>query len=142
MISLNKTMPSEGHKITRAERFFGDIRREIIRVAQFKSDSFLKKCNFKSARRVLAQAEKEFDRLMTARTRTPMEIPIHLLRDENGPLESDILSALEDAKYETIGDIMSAWPATILLCPGIDVYSHGQIFDALRYAGMLGGEKE
>jgi hypothetical protein len=117
---------------TRSEKFFTGIREEIIRVALYRVECNLRNCNFESAEKALNEVGGDYKRIMHAHLKNPRSIPVQYTR-----LNANVVAALDEGGFETLGHIADAWPANILTCPGIDVNSHTDIWEVLRSSGLL-----
>jgi hypothetical protein len=117
---------------TRREKFFSGIRDEIVRVAIYRVECNLRNCNFESAGKALSEVGCDYKRIMNAHLKNPRLIPVQYTR-----LNANVVAALDEGGFETLGHIADAWPANILTCPGIDVNSHTEIWEVLRSSGLL-----
>ncbi len=121
---------------TRSEIFFSSIRDEIIRIANYRVAVVLQDCNFESARKALDEVEQDYKRVMHAHLKNPRSVPIQYTK-----LRPEVMAALDEGGYETIGQVADAWPANILTCPGIDVNAHSDIWEVLGKSGLLRRKK-
>lgn len=120
---------------TRQEIFLTAVLDELTQVVRRKIDLQANNRNWDAIRNIVDDSEEKCKKFQTV---DPRDIPISCVRFHKiDSYSENFVNSLNDGGYETLGDLIDAWPVTILSCPGIGQDGCHTIYDVLRNSGLL-----